>query len=532
MSKTAALHRERGNTIDEGNEETQHTEELRRVWRNRRAIKADPKGSSFFRYVFVEYRKIRAFGNLTHVFFPKLIPSGMRLSVDVGPTFTKHLQPMALQLFQVLSHALRSGWPLLEKKEYNLLVVLGKLLEKIAATDFARLDASDKNVIDKLRSLESHFLVVHYRPEYPEIILSALEKIQKKDLSSRKEDLRNAAPLVKKILNRDDELPSLYNFLLGLNMLKYRRYFELHDLIDRGAGEMVSTDVFECEKQTQEEIDFFIEDAKRELVSLHKRKLEILQVKTYLPGDENGRIDFKILEFFYESNEDAVHFDFTSDQENLFLFTTRLLKTFLSSFENILNGKILVSGVGNVELFARNFFQIEFTKLRGYTDKLEAAAYGLQAQTSYSHYLLTKSGKRAVLADEGEVFGVLQDALVLLFDLGKKLDRILHSRIPAAEDEGPAAPLDTGVLRERAYMLPYENRVIKFKTKLGGRKVGEALAFIVTICYLTGMFFHREEVYDLVGDEVKVNDAIRTKLEVLERVGKPGEFRELKERYA
>jgi hypothetical protein len=531
MSRTATAFKEKNNFTGEESEEAQYTEELRRIWRNRRNIKANPTAASFFRYLFAEYRKIRVFGNLTHVFFPRVFPSGVRLSVDVGPTFAKHLQPWAVELLRGLSYALRIGWPLLSKKEYNLLVILNKLCEKIAGTDFARLDASDRNLIDRLRSLESHFLVVHYRPEYSDIILSALETILKKDLSSRRDDLRDVIPLVRRVLNKGDDLPSLYNFLLGLNMLKYRRYFELQDLIDHGAGEMVSSEMFECGKQTQEEIDFFIEDCKRELVSLHKRKLEILQAKAYLPGDETGRIELNTLEFFYESSDTPDHLDFTNDQEHLFLFSTRFLKTFLNSFENILNGKIHLSGVGNVELFAKNFFQIEFTKLRGYADRLETAAYGLQAQIPYTHYLLMKSGRKAVSESESEAFGILQDALRLLVDLGKKIDRILHSRIPAVEGDGPSAPLDTGVLRERTFVLPHENRIIKFKTKLGGRKVGEALAFIVSICYLAGVFFRKEEVYDLIGDEVKVDDAIRSKLEVLERVAGPKEYRELRERY-
>ena len=74
--------------------------------------------------------------------------------------------------------------------------------------------------------------------------------------------------------------------------------------------------------------------------------------------------------------------------------------------------------------------------------------------------------------------------------------------------------------------------LIKFKTKLGGRKVGEALAFVVSVCYLAGLFFRVEDVCRLIGDEVKVSDAMRSKLEVLERVAKPNEYRELRERYA
>jgi hypothetical protein len=531
MSRTATAFKQSSNYTREEGEEAQCTEELRRIWRNRRNIKSNPTGAPFFRYLFSEYRKIRAFGNLTHIFLPRVLPSGMRLSADVGPTFAKYLQPWTVELLRALSYALRSGWPLLSKKEYNLLVMLNKLCEKIASTDFARLNASDRSLIDRLRALESHFLVVHYRPEYPEIILSAFEKIVKKELSSRKGDLRDAMPLVGRILNKGDDLPSLYNFLLGLNMLKYRRYFELKDLIDQSAGEMVSSEIFECEKQTQEVIDFFIEDSKRELVFLHKRKLEILQAKSYLPSDETGRVDFKNLEFFYESSDTSDRFNFTSDQESLFLLSTRFLKIFLSSFENILNGKIQLSGVGKVELFAKNFFQIEFTKLRSCTDRLESASYALQAQIPYSHYLLVKSGRRTASQSESEAIGILQGALRILVDLGKKLDRILHSRIPAVEGTEENAPLDTGVLRERAFIIPHENRIIKFKTKLGGRKVGEALAFIVSICYLAGMFFRIEEVYDLIGDEVKVNDAIRSKLEVLERVAKPKEYQELRERY-
>ena len=126
---------------------------MKRILRNRRNIKSFHTQASFFRFLFFEYKHIRNFGNVSHIFFPNIFPPGIQLSKDVCTTFTKYLQPWSVSIFKTTTHIIKTGWPYLNKKEYNLIVVLKKLCEKIVKTDFTILNYSDKNLINKLYSI-------------------------------------------------------------------------------------------------------------------------------------------------------------------------------------------------------------------------------------------------------------------------------------------------------------------------------------------------------------------------------------------
>ena len=89
--------------VDQHAGESEDTLTLKRIWRNRRNIKAFQTQASFFRYLFLEYKRIRYFGNTTHIFFPKIIPPGLQLSKDVCATFTKYLQPWCIELLGIIS---------------------------------------------------------------------------------------------------------------------------------------------------------------------------------------------------------------------------------------------------------------------------------------------------------------------------------------------------------------------------------------------------------------------------------------------
>jgi len=506
--------------------EQEKADSLGRVWKNRRSIKPFHTQASYFRYLFLEYRKIRYFGNVTHIFLPRIVPSGIQLSRDVGTTFTTYLQPWSVELFEILSSVLSTGWRYLDKKEFNLLVVLKKLCEKIVKTDFSLPDLKNRNLLEKYRSLEMLFLVLHYRQDYPEILISALKRALKKVPDIK--DSQSVVLLVRRIINRDDELPSLYNFLLGLNMLKYRRYFEINDLIHANSGEVVSEEVFECEGETYHEINQCIAESRKELLSLQKKLLEIQHLKQYLPLDEKGEIDYKIIEYFYESNEQRKKCSFTEDLEDVVGLSARLLGLFVNSFENILNGKIYIPGVGNVELFARSFFQVDLTKLKYIIEKLGKITYYLESHFTFEQYLALLQPRKVVHRYEAEAKQLIDEGLVLLHDMGNKLERILRLRTPGEIGTEEYEPLEPALLNGRYFHLPFEGRIIRYRNKLGGKTVLEALSFIVRVCYLICMFFHKPDVYGLLAEEEALKENIESKLLLLGRIAKPEILRELR----
>lgn len=150
--------------------------------------------------------------------------------------------------------------------------------------------------------------------------------------------------MVKGILFRDATLPSLYNFFLGLNMYKYR-YLTLQDLIQGNCGEVISHIDYDCGPDVQKEIDLYIETLTKKLIPFHKIKLETIRMKSYLPVDNSGEIDFRPLQFFYESTKSEADYSFIKDKENVLLLIARLMQIFETTFKGILNGKTVLESL-------------------------------------------------------------------------------------------------------------------------------------------------------------------------------------------
>jgi hypothetical protein len=529
MENTVAVKQEERSEKNKGIE---HLDEQRKkqIFKNRLEIKAFHTQASFLHFFFLDYRKIRDFGRKSHIFEPRIFPPGVKLNKDVRLTFKKYLQPWSIELFKILTYVLKTGWHHLHKREYNLIVVLKRLCEKIVKIDFDHLNYNDRNLIDKLRSLETLFLVLHYRADYREILLSSLDRVIEKDPNNIG-DIQNGIGLVKRVIFSDADIPSLYNFLLGLNMLKYRRYFCMKDLIQNNCDVVINPTVYECEQEIQTEIDSYIEECKKNLISLIKQKQEIIQTKSFTPVDNEGEMDFNTLKYFYESTHEKKEYDYAEDQENIVRFMIRFLKLFESSFELLLNGKVSISGIGKVEIFSQNFFQIEFSKFHFLIDKLEKLLFHLPISLSLEHYLYFIGPNKKTAEIEAEALLLINEGLILLNDIGNKLERILRLRQPDSDKEGEIIPVDIIFLKKKSFVLPYADKMISHRANFGCKTVVEVLTFVITICYLTCLFFHDQRIYALMGKEEGINEEIVLKLEELERIAEPKKYQEFREIY-
>jgi hypothetical protein len=147
-----------------------------------------------------------------------MFPLGIQLNSDIQFTFTKYLQPRPIELYKALTFILKRKWASLERKEYNLVLILKKLCERIALTNFSLLNYSDRNLIGRLRSIETYFLALHVHKDYPHILITAFRRILEND-ASFKLQIPELTGSMNRMLLHDADTPSLYNFLLGINML-------------------------------------------------------------------------------------------------------------------------------------------------------------------------------------------------------------------------------------------------------------------------------------------------------------------------
>ncbi|MEE8590938.1 MAG: hypothetical protein V3T35_06405, partial [Spirochaetia bacterium] len=254
--------------IDGENEGSQRTRPLRyRVPALIAILKKPYARIPYFSYLFGDYRRILSFGKVTQVFTPVWFLPDVRMSQAVPLLLSRDMRQWAAELLNIVAMGLEDSWHYLRKIEYNLLVVMKQLCEKILSINFNLFDYKDPYLLNKLRSLEALFLVFHYREYYQELLQSSLQQIVKNDprVGARYE---TAVDRIHKILHNDGSTPSLYNIILGLNMRKYRRYLTMQDLLCTDLGELINMKDFVCPPDVKEKIRALVAGGRRRLAEL------------------------------------------------------------------------------------------------------------------------------------------------------------------------------------------------------------------------------------------------------------------------
>ena len=509
---------------------TQTVKEGMKIWQIRRQIRTSQNKSSFLKFLFSEYKRICEFGKDTHILYPKMFPPGIQLNSDMHIPFTRYLQPQAIDLYQVLTYILKRKWSSLQRKEYNLILIMKKLCEKVALTNFNLLNYTDRNLIDRLRSIETYFLALHVQKDYPDILMNAVKHILENDATYRK-DLADLMGAMKRILSSDADTPSLYNFLLGLNMLKYRRYFELQDLISRDCGDVMGTNIFEYDEDVQKEIQVFIEESRKNLKFLYGKKQEIEKIKLFLPRTEADEIDYSMLQYFYELPQSEEYYHFSSDQDNVVHFTLHILRTFMNAFKNLLCGKIRVFGVGMRRVFPEGYFSLEFEKLNTMTEELEKLSYDYTNAISFEQYLHMKQTKKFTSKIESDVIMLISDVLHIYYTLGRKLAFLLHSGTSDGDDEIISEEAAASNAKQRLSEEIINGRIVTDGTRLDGKSVADALAFVVSLSFLVCHYYHDRYTYALLAKEAMINREIKLKMEMLSRIANPEVYAEIRKTF-
>jgi hypothetical protein len=505
-----------------GPEETVRAEPPDRAERPAAArIKLNPPAASLWAFVFHELPRIRAFGRRTHTLLASWLPPAVRVDPAVKTFLAQTLQPWASELAQRLKPVLELGWLHLTKRQYNWLAVLARLAARILAADFAHLDCRDRNLVDSLRGLEAQFLLLHSREDVVQELTASLRTVFEKK-SRVESDYRPAADLVYRLLSPDASLPSLYNCLLGFNMVKFRRLLGLADLTRGGEG--VSSGEFDCPPEIRERIAEYVASSLENLQTLHAQLTELRRLAGYLSYDAEGQADTHLLASLYGPRLEA-------DRENLMVLAPRFFTVFERAFQPLLAGNVPAEGAPKAVVFEPSFFQTEFTRLATVTDKLEKAIFGF-ANFPYNRYVAIRGSNMGAIAKELEVMQLLEDGLGVLFNLGKTLARVLALDGVGARVEEPERPLDASLLQGQPFRLPHAERRLQAAGFLRGLTVREALGQVIRVCFNVCHLLQDPAVFLHFGKEPRLAAQLAATLRQLEHLLDDQAYTELKLRYA
>ena len=105
-----------------------------------RSIKRPLQRLSWIAFLFRELPRVREFGRRSHILRTRFMPPGVRMERRLREFFVRELQPSAVELSRLLAPVAEHGWLYLTPRQYNLLVLLKRLLDRIQAFDPLRLD--------------------------------------------------------------------------------------------------------------------------------------------------------------------------------------------------------------------------------------------------------------------------------------------------------------------------------------------------------------------------------------------------------
>jgi hypothetical protein len=420
------------------------------------------------------------------------------------------------------------GWLHLTPRQYNHVVLVKRLCDRIQALDFLHLNLRERDLIDGFKRIESLFLMLHYHGDTVGVVLGALRTFYEKQHDPETE-IEKTHGLVARLLSEDITLPSLYNCLLGLNIFKRRRLLSLPDLLREGLGEMVDTRGFDCDPSIRTRMDGYIDESIESIKRLHEQLQEARRVNSYVTLDDEGRPDHTVLQALYGFSESRETHDFHADQQNLVLFGARLMRAFDNVFSPLLNGLCALTGVGKKPVFARSFFELEFTRIRSLIEKLETGPFHFSS-FPLQRYLQIKGARLGAIGNETEVNVIVDEAVGCLVDLGKTLTKVLGLRSPSGSPQN-VAPLEPVVLQGKAFSLPYENELIHSRSLLSGTTVAEGIATAVTVCFTTGLLFQDDFLSLYHGKEKRLSEELRRRMHLMENLLDPESYRDLSALY-
>ena len=495
--------------------------------RVRLTIKKEIATVSYFRFLFGDFPLVQKFCRGSYVMEARLLPPGMRVDPHLAGFLATKMRALGKQLSQRLMPVVEDGWLHLRPKQYNLLVLLKRLADRVHTFEFHLLDLHRPNTIDHLRRIESIFLMLHYDPETLRALADALRLWH-----TRRHEAAGGAEetiaLVLQLLAEDCMVPSLYRCLLGLNMLKHRRFLTLKDLMKEGLGEIVDVSRFDFDASIRTRMEGRINDSLQSVKMLHAQLMDARSTNSYIALDGQGRPDLAALRDLYESLSSRPVFSFTADQANLVLFTSRLLRGFDKGFSPLLNGQCLLEGEGKVTVFVPSFFALDFTKLRALAEKLEQELFHFSS-FPLTHYLRIKGGQLQAIGHEMEVSQLIRQGAGCLADLGRTIVKVLSLRSSVHVDSpGGLEPI---ILHGRAFSLPYEGRRILAPSIVSGLTIAEALSRSVTVCFSAGVLLQDDFVSLFLSRERRLEHEVRRQMAFLENALDPESYQELAEVY-
>ena len=452
----------------------------------------------------------------------------MLLNPLVLNVFPKNIHIITKQLMKSLKLILDNGWYYLEKRDYNLIVLLNKLCRELSLVNFDKFNPKSPDSIDRIPAAELLFLILNYEPGDVREVLYAVDTVFNKDPSKR--DLqKDTAVNIHKLLDRDQLRPSLYNLIIGLNIIKTKTYLELENL-QKPSLQLIDSHDYNCTPKIRDKIDDYLRKLEKGILPYLEHEKEVYRLHAFIPTDGKGVVDYSLLQHFYDTVLHSRRLSYNANKDNIIKFILNLGSAFLISFRETLSEIVELESGQKARLFAQAVFGQDILRIEfnlGKLDKIQT----ILPKFPTSRCLFIKKSISGAIESEADAVRIIYEITSTMVAMGKRIAHILRNSLPQSYDNTDNKEIPFFSFDEITYTIPYENQEINLEGYLKGFPVKKALFQIAGVCYQTGAFIQHSELSDLLDKEKQIHDEIRIKVKHYKRIAHEKIYTTFMEKY-
>jgi hypothetical protein len=496
---------------------------LRLAKRNQLKLVRLQAETRFLPFLFREYGLIKRFGAKSGV-LDFGFPCRMALSKEGLESIASDVERVDLRaLGAVLAQIVQNGWRVLEKYEYNCVVALYEYCRCLAGVGIHALDRHDRFLIHRLKELERLYLVLHSSPAVRAAVFAALDKLID-HAPGRETQTRECAERVRTLLAESDSRPTVGGLILGLNMLRWRRFFTMADLADRSEGNLFCGAAFDCPDDVRLAINEFIEKHETRLKNLVREQAGLDREIEFFPKDENGEVVYRELSRFYCRQADPEKIGtWARDTDQILFFLARVVDLYIANFRPLLCEPVAFEPTGSGCLFDSALFDSDLDLLARAQKQLERHTFSFGGMTR-SRYQEIRGTHQTATRIEAEAFSIVTEILSRLHALAQKLTSRLAPPGPAGADDANAPDGGSGP-------IAHGDKVIRGESLLAGKTVSAALRYAVSIAFGIGLYLSDPSLWGILRRETPLKAEFEGIMRSLQRIAPARIFNDLQKRY-
>ena len=501
-------------------------------------LKKPIKRAGFFLYLFFEWPNIRNFASKVPIIKVQML----NFQISVGKSNWEAVRRDASFALGHMKFVLENGWMVLGKFEYNLLCVSYRLFEEILAITINHFYDAEY-LLNKFSRVEAYFLACHYKPEYPEMIAGSAAAVLR-HYKKTDDKIDGLVYFIKRILIRTGDSVTLHNILIAANMIVFRKFLNLGDLIGDYKSGIISSSDFDCPPEIKMKIAAFIRESEMKLEQLQAEKKGLQKAGQFMNVNSGKTSDreYGDLVRFYDTYSGPDKSKFIVDRDNINLLAANFIKRFFWEFEVLLNGKMQIEGYGEIQAFSYEFFMNDMGKLQAL---IKAFTAQKMAIVRINHARLSEIKKGYTRADvtpeESEAFGLINELSEIIIEIGKKTGHIFtacrYGSAPGEENQEIEKEkalfknIDLSCLARTKIYVPFADKKILKPGYLKDKPFSEALSMISAVCFDAGRYMQNDEIINYRDSESRVSEEIGRITETLERVADKVTFEKIKKVY-